>query len=42
MTSVLSTEAIAVARENAANLDLNHRCTFMRTDWAAWCQPGSC
>jgi len=31
----ISTEAIAVARENAANLDLNGRCTFMRTDWAA-------
>lgn len=31
----ISTEAIAVARENAANLDLNNRCTFMRTDWAA-------
>ncbi len=24
-----------MARENAANLDLNNRCTFMRTDWAA-------
>lgn len=31
----ISTEAIAVARENAANLDLNGRCTFVRTDWAA-------
>ncbi len=31
----ISTEAIAVARENAANLDLNSRCTFIRTDWAA-------
>jgi release factor glutamine methyltransferase len=31
----ISTEAIAVARENAANLDLNNRCTFIRTDWAA-------
>ena len=31
----ISTEAIAVARENAANLDLNGRCTFIRTDWAA-------
>jgi len=28
-------QAIAVARENAANLDLNGRCTFIRTDWAA-------
>lgn len=31
----ISTEAIAVARENAANLDLNSRCTFIRTDWAS-------
>jgi release factor glutamine methyltransferase len=31
----ISTEAIAVARENAANLDLNGRCTFIRTEWAA-------
>jgi release factor glutamine methyltransferase len=31
----ISTEALAVARENAANLDLNNRCTFLRTDWAA-------
>lgn len=31
----ISTEAIAVARENATNLDLNGRCTFIRTDWAA-------
>ena len=30
----ISSEAIAVARENAANLDLNNRCTFIRTDWA--------
>ncbi|HEY1071754.1 peptide chain release factor N(5)-glutamine methyltransferase [Brevundimonas sp.] len=30
----ISTEAIAVARENAANLDLDGRCTFIRTDWA--------
>ena len=30
----ISTEAIAVARENAANLDLNGRTTFLRTDWA--------
>jgi release factor glutamine methyltransferase len=30
----ISSEAIAVARENAANLDLNSRCTFLRTDWA--------
>ena len=30
----ISTEAIAVARENAANLNLQGRCTFLRTDWA--------
>ena len=30
----ISTEAIAVARENAANLDLDGRCTFVRTEWA--------
>ena len=30
----ISSEAIAVARENAANLDLNNRCTFLRTEWA--------
>ena len=31
----VSTEALAVARENAANLDLAGRCDFMRTEWAA-------
>jgi release factor glutamine methyltransferase len=31
----VSGEALAVARENAANLDLNGRATFIRTDWAA-------
>ncbi|HEV7351711.1 MAG TPA: peptide chain release factor N(5)-glutamine methyltransferase [Brevundimonas sp.] len=31
----VSSEALAVARENAANLDLNDRATFIRTDWAA-------
>ena len=31
----ISTEALAVARENAANLDLDGRCDFMRTEWAA-------
>ena len=31
----ISTEALAVARENAANLDLNERATFLRTEWAA-------
>lgn len=30
----ISSEALAVARENAANLDLNNRCTFLRTEWA--------
>jgi release factor glutamine methyltransferase len=31
----VSEEALAVARDNAANLDLNGRATFLRTDWAA-------
>lgn len=30
-----SSEALAVARENAANLDLNHRCVLMKGDWTA-------
>lgn len=30
----ISTEALAVARENAANLDLDNRCDFIRTEWA--------
>lgn len=30
----VSTEALAVARENAANLDLDKRCDFIRTEWA--------
>ncbi len=30
----ISTEALAVARENAANLDLDTRCDFIRTEWA--------
>ena len=30
-----SSEALAVARENAANLDLNTRCALLRGDWAA-------
>ncbi len=30
----ISTEALAVARENAANLDLAGRCDFIRTEWA--------
>lgn len=31
----VSEEALAVARENAANLDLNARAVFLRTDWTA-------
>ena len=31
----ISSEALAVAKENAANLDLNGRATFLRTEWAA-------
>jgi release factor glutamine methyltransferase len=31
----VSDEALAVAKENAANLDLNGRTTFLRTSWAA-------
>jgi len=31
----VSEEALAVARDNAANLDLNGRATFLRTDWGA-------
>jgi len=31
----ISSEALAVAKENAANLDLNERATFLRTEWAA-------
>lgn len=30
----ISTEALAVARENAANLDLDGRAAFLRTEWA--------
>ncbi|MBL0968725.1 MAG: peptide chain release factor N(5)-glutamine methyltransferase [Brevundimonas sp.] len=30
----ISTEALAVARENAANLDVDNRCDFIRTEWA--------
>lgn len=32
--SDVSTEALAVARENAANLGLAGRCDFLRTEWA--------
>jgi release factor glutamine methyltransferase len=31
----ISFEALAVARENATNLDLDGRATFLRTEWAA-------
>jgi len=31
----ISSEALAVAKENAANLDLNERAVFLRTEWAA-------
>jgi release factor glutamine methyltransferase len=31
----VSEEALATARENAANLDLNHRAVFLRGDWTA-------
>ena len=31
----ISTEALAVARENAANLGLDGRAAFLRTEWAA-------
>ena len=31
----ISSEALAVARENAANLGLDGRTTFLRTEWAA-------
>ena len=31
----VSEEALAVARDNAANLDLNGRATFFRTDWTS-------
>lgn len=31
----VSSEALAVAKENAANLELDNRATFLRTEWAA-------
>lgn len=31
----ISFEALAVARENATNLELDNRATFLRTEWAA-------
>jgi release factor glutamine methyltransferase len=36
-----SEEALAVARENAANLGLAGRAAFLRGDWAAGLEPGS-
>ncbi len=33
--SDISSEALAVARENAANLDLDRRATFLRTSWGS-------
>jgi release factor glutamine methyltransferase len=37
----VSEEALAVARENAANLGLAGRAAFLRGDWAAGLEPGS-
>jgi release factor glutamine methyltransferase len=37
----VSEEALAVAKDNAANLDLNGRATFLRTDWGAGLPDGS-
>jgi len=37
----VSEDAIAVARENAANLDLNNRAVFLRGDWAYGLEEGS-
>ncbi|MFT4955137.1 MAG: release factor glutamine methyltransferase [Brevundimonas sp.] len=37
----VSEEALAVARENAANLDLNNRAVFLRTDWTAGLSDGA-
>ena len=37
----VSHEALAVARENAANLDLDRRATFLRTSWADGLQDGA-
>jgi release factor glutamine methyltransferase len=36
-----SEDALAVARENAANLGLADRCAFLRGDWAAGLEPAS-
>jgi release factor glutamine methyltransferase len=35
----ISEDALAVARENAANLDLNTRCALLRGDWSAGLAP---
>ena len=40
MGTDISSEAIAVARENAANLDLDARASFLRTEWATGFGPG--
>ena len=37
----VSEEALAVARENAANLDLNSRVALLRSDWAAGLGEGT-
>jgi release factor glutamine methyltransferase len=37
----ISFEALAVARENATNLDLDGRATFLRTEWASGFADGS-
>jgi release factor glutamine methyltransferase len=37
----VSEEALAVAKDNAANLDLEGRATFLRTDWGAGLPDGS-
>lgn len=40
MGTDISSEALAVARENAANLDLDGRASFLRTEWATGFGPG--
>ncbi|WP_339913609.1 peptide chain release factor N(5)-glutamine methyltransferase [uncultured Brevundimonas sp.] len=40
MGTDISSEAIAVAKENAANLDLDARASFLRTEWATGFGPG--
>lgn len=41
MGTDISAEAIAVAKENAANLDLDARASFLRTEWATGFGPGA-